>query len=208
MERRFWLFIYGLPNILGSTLALVGLGLFFAGAIKSYWLFIVAGLYAIGYLIGPRPRGLALKLEQAWDDADLRGKLSSLAALARRTLPEDAAKAVARIEQAILDILSHAETIDGQPFQLHIVRQTINSYLPAVLETYARLPTAFARIHPVRDGKTAQQLVGEQLALIETELKTILVDLSRNDAQALIVHGEFLKKKLESCATDFLRLAT
>lgn len=206
MTRRFWLFIYGLPNILGSTLALAGLGLYFGGAIKSYWLFIVCGLYAIGYLIAPRPRELAIKLEQAWDDAGLRAKLSELTALARRTLPEDAAKAVERINQAILDILTHSEAMNSQPFQLHIVRQAINSYLPAVLATYAKLPPAFAKIHPVKDGKTAQQLVGEQLALIETELKTILAGLSKNDAQALIVHGEFLKKKLESGATDFLGL--
>jgi hypothetical protein len=86
------------------------------------------------------------------------------------------------------------------------VRQTVNDYLPAVLQNYARLPPAFARIHPVRDGKTAQQLVDEQLGLIEKELNTILSDLSQNDAQALIVHGEFLKKKLESEAADFLSL--
>jgi hypothetical protein len=98
--------------------------------------------------------------------------------------------------------------MDGEPFQLQIVRQTVNDYLPTVLQTYARLPAAFARMHPVRDGKTAQQLVEEQLALIEQELSGILVGLSRNDAQALIVHGEFLKNKLDSGASDILSIAS
>jgi hypothetical protein len=200
--RRFWLFIYGLPNILGSSLALAGLALFFGGAIKNYWLFIVCGLYAIGYLIAPRPAHLALKLEQAWDDAELRSKIAEIVAHARHVLPQEVAKAVQQIEQAILDILAQKETVDGQPFQLHIVRQTVNDYLPSILENYVKLPTAFAKLHPIRNGKTAQQLISEQLALIETQLKTILVDLSANDAQALIVHGEFLKKKLETGATD------
>lgn len=207
MTRRFWLFIYGLPNILGSALALAGLTLFFAGAIKSYWLFIVLGLYAIGHLIAPRPQDVAVKLEKAWDETELRAKLAQLVALALRALPGNAARIVQRIEEAVLDILSHSKDIDGQPFQLHIVRQTVNAYLPTVLETYAKLPSAYARMHPVRDGKTAQQIVGEQLALIEAELKTILVDLASNDAQALVVHGEFLKRKLESSAADFLSLA-
>ena len=207
MMRRFWLYIYGLPNILGSSLALIGLALFFTGIIKSYWLFIVLGLYGIGYLAAPRPEELSLKLEQAWDEAELRAKLAELSMQARRALPEGAAKTVARIEQSILDILSQSDTIGGQPFQLQIVRQTVNDYLPTVLQTYAKLPKAFAHIHPVRDGKTAQQLVEDQLNLIETELKTILVDLSKNDAQALVVHGEFLKKKLESGTEDFLKLA-
>ncbi|NJM34894.1 MAG: hypothetical protein HC850_09530 [Rhodomicrobium sp.] len=201
--RRFWLYIYGLPNILGSALALAGLALFFIGIIKSYWLFIVAGLYGIGYLAAPRPVELSLKLEQAWNEAELRGKIADLARLARRILPDSDAKRVERIQQAILDILSHAKVMEGEPFQLQIVRQTVNDYLPTVLQTYARLPGAFARIHPVRNGKTAQQLVEEQLGLIETELNSILVGISQNDAQALIVHGEFLKKKLDSGANDF-----
>ena len=207
MMRRFWLYIYGMPNILGSALALIGLGLFFTGVIKSYWPFIVFGLYGIGYLAAPRPPDLELKLEQAWDEAELREKLSHLSALARRAFPDEAAKTVQRIEQAILEILAHSENIGGQPFQLQIVRQTVNDYLPAVIGNYAKLPPAFARIHPVRDGKTAQQLIDEQLGLIENELKTILVDLTKEDAQALIVHGEFLKKKLDSGAADFLALA-
>jgi hypothetical protein len=130
------------------------------------------------------------------------------ARLGRRILPESAAKRVERIQQAILDILSHAQSMDGEPFQLQIVRQTVNDYLPTVLQTYARLPAAFARMHPVRDGKTAQRLVEEQLALIEQELSGILVGLSKNDAQALIVHGEFLKKKLDSGASDILSIAS
>ena len=196
-----------MPNILGSSLALIGLALFFAGFVKSYWLFIVLGLYDIGYLIAPRPEELDLKLEQAWDEAELRGKLAELVAQARLTLPDEAFQTTQRIGQQILDILAHSESIGGQPFQLQIVRQTVNDYLPTVLQTYAKLPKAFARIHPVRNGKTAQQLVDEQLNLIENELKTILVDLSENDAQALVVHGEFLKKKLETGADDFLSLA-
>jgi len=208
MGRAIWLFIYGLPNILGASLALAGLALLFGGVIKSYWPLIVFGLYGVGYLVAPRPQGLTLGLEQAWDEAELRSKLSELSALAKRTLPENAAQAVKRIEQSVADILSQSEAIGGQPFQLQIVRQTVNSYLPTVLETYAKLPSAFARLHPVRDGKTAEQLLGEQLGLIEGELKTILVDLSKNDAQALIVHAEFLKKKLESGAKDFLSAAS
>lgn len=203
MVRRFWLYIYGLPNMIGSALALCGLALFFTGVIKSYWLFIVLGLYGIGYLAAPRPQDLGLKLDQAWDEAQLRDKLAQLMALAQSKLPRKGAATVKRIQQAILEILAQSENIGGQLFHLQIVRQTVNDYLPAVLTNYARLPSAFARIHPVRDGKTAEQLIDEQLGLIESELQKILVDVTRADAQALIVHGEFLKRKLDSGA-DFL----
>ncbi len=57
---------------------------------------------------------------------------------------------------------------------------------------------------PLCHEATKFDLIDEQLGLIEGELNKILVDLTQEDAQALIVHGEFLKKKLETSAADFL----
>lgn len=202
MGRRFWLFLYGSPNMLGSALALGGLSLLFTGTIKDYWTFIVPGLYGIGFLSAPRPQRTAVELGKAWDDAALRSRLSALVGRARRLLPPETAETAARIEEGVLAILAHTTDGDGNAYQLHIARQTVNSYLPEIIDGYARLPSLFAKLHPLRDGKTAQHLVSEQLGLIEQELRIILEDLSRNDAQALVVHGEFLKKKLAGGAGE------
>lgn len=39
MPRKLLLYLYGTPNIVGSLLGLIGLGLYFAGVIKSLWIF-------------------------------------------------------------------------------------------------------------------------------------------------------------------------
>lgn len=64
MKRRLLLFLYSTPHIVGSVLGLLGLGLFFAGIIKSYWYFIVAGLYVIGVLATPKSPTYELRLER------------------------------------------------------------------------------------------------------------------------------------------------
>ena len=43
------------------------------------------------------------------------------------------------------------------------VEQTIRGYLPNTLERYLRLPPVYARMHPVKDGKTAEVLLVEHL---------------------------------------------
>jgi hypothetical protein len=195
VRRKLSLFVYGLPNIVGSTLGLAGLALLFAGVIKSYWPFIVAGLYGVGYLAAPRPSGLQIDFAEALGVPELTRKLDKIAEAARKTLPQDAASIVDAIRASVLDILAQAAAPASDAYQLQVARQTVNSYLPQMLDSYARLPPAFARLHVVKDGKTAQQILKDQLVLLDRELKQIALELHRADTEALIVHGEFLKKK-------------
>jgi hypothetical protein len=193
--RKLWLFIYGLPNIAGATLGLAGLALLFLGVIKSYWPLIVTGLYGIGYLAAGRPSGLQIAPGEALGTAELTEKINKIAAAARKTVPDDIASLVDAIRVSVLDILAQAAASEADAYQLQVARQTVNSYLPDMLDTYARLPSAFAKLYVVKDGKTAQQILKDQLGLLDQELKQIAAELHRADMEALIVHGEFLKKK-------------
>ena len=64
-----------------------------------------------------------------------------------------------------------------------------------MLETYLKLPTAYARFHSIRNGKTPKDLLLEQLEILDAEMLNVVVDLHKNDTQALITHGRFLKDK-------------
>jgi len=59
MPRAFWIWFYSTGNLLGSALALIGLGLYFTGLIDRWWWLIVPGLYLSGLLLAP-PRSPAM----------------------------------------------------------------------------------------------------------------------------------------------------
>ena len=204
-NRRFYLFLYSPGNILGCMLGLLGLGLFFAGLIKLYWFAIVAGLYALGFLIAPANRRLDLKIDAEMDMADI---LEALERLAKTVRNKKAAKEIVAlvdsIKESIVEILPRLARQEGTPYNAHVIRQTALEYLPDMLETYLALPPAFARLHPLKDGKTATQIFIGQLQLLDAEMNKLAVDILKNDTEALIVHGNFLKEKFQSSDQDWL----
>ena len=195
IKRRLLLFLYSTPNIIGSALGLVGLVLYFTGIIKNYWLLIVAGLYAMGLLATPRSPAYALHLDNQFTREELRKALEDLVASARRRVPQDILTRLESITNSILEILPRIDDLSSGDYNVHVIRQTALEYLPKTLENYLNLPRAFARLHPIKSGKTATQLLAEQLDLLDREMREIVEDIHRNDTQRLLAHGRFLEEK-------------
>ncbi|CAL1240473.1 hypothetical protein [Candidatus Methylocalor cossyra] len=192
---RLFLFLYGRRNLVGTSLALLGLLLFFTGIIRHYWLFIVAGLYALGFLLTPAERRESLT-PQGLDVDRIEDALDHLVRAIRQRVPAEVLAKVEGIREAIIALLPELQRQDWeQGHQIHIIRETALSYLPDMLGSYLRLPAAFAQRHPIKDGKTARQLLNEQLDLLDGEIKRIAVDLHRRDLGALVAHGRFLREK-------------
>lgn len=195
MSRKLQLYLYSTPNIVGSLLGLMGLGLFFTGLIKHYWIFIVIGLYFVGYLVTPKSKAIDLQLNHEFDAETLRRSLEQLIAKIRRRVSPEVLAKVENIKESILAILPRLPEFENSAYEVHVIRQTALDYLPEMLSTYLKLPTAYARFHTVRDGKTPKELLLEQLNILDTEMQKVVVDLHKNDTQALITHGRFLKDK-------------
>ena len=66
---------------------------------------------------------------------------------------------------------------------------------PSCTQHYLNLPTAFANLHPLKEGKTATTLLLEQLELLATTMEDMVEDFHRNDAEQLLVHGRFLEER-------------
>jgi hypothetical protein len=47
----------------------------------------------------------------------------------------------------------------------------------------------------VGGGKTAHDVLQEQLGLLDSKMQEILVSVNENDTQALLANGRFLKEK-------------
>jgi hypothetical protein len=207
---RLLLFLYSTPNIVGSAFGVVGLGLFFGGIINDWWLAIVAGLYAVGWLATPRDRGLEIELREQAAHASLLEQIDDLMARSRRRLPREAFEKLQTI-RAILDSLmpklqglSDAGAVAME--QMITVVNAVTRDLPTTIANYVRLPEAFANLHHIEHGKTARQLLLEQLDVLQVQLSRIADSAFREDAEALILNGRYLREKFHS--TAFLRTAS
>jgi len=194
-NQKRWLYLYSTPNIVGSALGILGLILFFTGLIGQFWWLIVPGLYAIGVVVTPGSQQIDLALRHQLTIEELQVELEELVRKIRHRVPEEILQKVEQIKNSIVAILPYIVDVNSADHNIHVIRQTVLDYLPETLQNYIALPPAFANLHPVRGGKTARQLLLEQLDLLDKQMQEVAVDLAKNDTQKLLAHGRFLESK-------------
>ncbi len=206
MERSFklraLLYLYSNANIAGSALALLGPALLFAGLIAKGWLLITAGLYGVGWLLGRRPPELERYIEQTLSGEQILDQLDGLIAHAAPHLLPEMRQHLAAIRSSVAEVLPRLLERGAQGGELFTVRQTVLSYLPETLANYVRLPPAFRASHVLAEGKTARQLLSEQLVLLDEQLGQVVANVAGSDAQALLANGQFLQARFNQ--PDFL----
>lgn len=202
LKRRVLFFLYSTSNIVGSILGILGLLLMcpLGGIIKLTLLnlLIVPGLYFIGYLTvelffkNPTYH-LVIRNEATADE--IRHELETLMRTVRTRLSPDIVEKVERIRTSILEILPYIQDLSSADHNIFIIRQTALDYLPETIQNYLNLPPAFATMHSMKDGKTARQILLEQLDVLDQQMQEIAVDFHSNNTQSLLVHGRFLEEK-------------
>jgi hypothetical protein len=193
MQQRILKYLYSTKNIVGSLLALVGLVLFFVGVVGALWPVIVIGLYLMGVLVTP---GTAtIDLRSGFDPDDVRHALDHEVHAVSGRVPAEVLGKVQSIQQIILGILPRSGALPPGSPELFVVERTATDYLPTALESYLNLPRAYATLHPVQDGKTAKQVLMDQLALLESKMSEVADDVHRNDTDRLLANGRFLEER-------------
>lgn len=208
-KTRFWLFLYSRRNIVASSLALGGLGLYFFGVIDDWWPIIVAGLYFCGWFAVPTDKQADSLEHRELAQADLIEQLDDLIRRATKGLPKEALEKLSAIRSIVATLLPRmhemAEAGAGAVEQLFTITQAVTRDLPNTLSNYLRLPTAFAQLHTLDNGKTAKLLLIEQLDLLHGHLNQLAQSAHRHDIDALVVNGQFLKEKFH--AFEFIKPA-
>lgn len=192
-RRERLLYLYSTRNIVGSLLALVGLGLFFAGVIGWIWPLVVLALYLIGVLVVPKPR--AVDLHGDVDTADMRRELQAMLKRIRGRVPNDIQSKVAAIAATIEGLLPGLDQFPPGSQELFVLERTVEDYLPTALEAYLNLPRVYATVHPIQGGKTARQVLSDQLDLLQSQMDQVADALARNDTDKLLAHGRFLEER-------------
>ncbi|MFD1545835.1 hypothetical protein [Nonomuraea guangzhouensis] len=189
-------------NIVGSVLALLGLAAHFLGLAGAFWPVVVAALYGVGALLAP-PDRVRLTISHAEvETAGLRADLDALLRRIDRRFPADVHTAVDALAEVIRGVLGRAEQLASSPDQLHVVSQTIRSYLPASLEAYANLPRGYALTRRADRERSAHEELLAQLALLDTQLRRVSDAIHRGDEQALRDQGRFLRDRFGGSDLD------
>lgn len=194
--KNFWRFFYSTPNLIGLGLAVAGLLLYFLGVIDRWWYFIIPGLYLIGLFLIPNDKQFEIRYEREMSAAEVKHALEDLLRRVKGKVPEQAVQRLQNIKETVFSVLPQVQEGQGN-YDAFRMKQMALEYLPQTFENYINLPSAYANVHPVRDGKTAKQLLIDQLTMIDEEMHTLMADLVENDAQKMLVHERFLEKVFE-----------
>jgi hypothetical protein len=190
---KSWLFyLYSTANIIGSALALVGLVLFFISIIEDFWYLIVLGLYVVGYRLAPKQIDLQLDTQLAKEDKMKAAEKLINHAIEHLSAPAD--DALSRVWAILSDLLKRMDRFDPHDKVVHDIHQTATRHLPDLITPYLELPPAFARFHPLKEHKTARDLLIEQLNKLEETLNQTLHDALNQDIEKIRVQGAFLDK--------------
>lgn len=198
-------FLYSPRNIAGCCLAFAGLVLLFTGVIDTGWPLIVAGLYAVGVLAWPRKQVVEVEAPSVEVSVEtLAQQLERLINEASKRLPEPALTSLHSIQTSLADLLPRLRELEVSGAlsveSAFTVEETLRRYLPEMLTSYLKLPATFARTQPLKDKRTAAQVLVDQLQMLDESLKQIAHESFAGDVEALVNSGRFLERKLRAKA--------
>jgi hypothetical protein len=166
----------------------------FVGAVGRGWEWITLGLYLAGALFVPSPPRLPHQIADSLTPEQMLRALDKMIDASRSQLTSEMLAHLASIRSSAADVLPRLA--GGVTFgDLHTVRQTILNYLPETLARYVALPPAFRSSRPLKEGKTAKQLMTEQLGLLDEQLQQTVTSIAQGDAEALLANDLFLRQR-------------
>jgi hypothetical protein len=109
-------------------------------------------------------------------------------------LPEEQRAQVDRIRRKGVALLQRAEQFPTGSRNLHLVQRTLDTYLPATLNSYLAMPPGADEWVVAPDGRTGLQVLRDQLSLLEAKLDEVNNDLWQADVQRLLANERFLEE--------------
>ena len=114
----------------------------------------------------------------------------------RGLVPESDVASLLRIRHSAgLALPTTDGPLDLTNHETWLVRQICIDYLPGALEHFIALPSDLAS-EPVLDGRSARDVLDEQLALIESRLDEMAAHTYRREANGLLTHARFVADSL------------
>ena len=196
--QAIYRYLYSASNILGLAAALGVTLAFLAGVFSHFWgVFAVAGYASaalLAYAFKQEPKHIA-------DGLPTSEALAQLRQYFMPKLPTNARKILGDILNRVDALMPRLKEMEEQgqidaPSRA-MLKQTVTRLLPDAIETYLRLPTAYANMNKLHNGKTAREVLEEQLVMLNEHVVSLEDNLLSADVNSLLANGQFLQEKLQ-----------
>lgn len=197
--------MFKFKNLLLSNKNIVGLGLSsiviilgFIGILKSLILPLAILFYIFGYLITPKEVNLESTVEL--DNKNYLDILSNLNITLNNSkkLPNEAREIIERIYSQTSELIEYQkkkQLLFNTNEDGFVLESILDSYIPKIINQYNLIPASYANNEKASNGKTAKEMIIEQLLILEEKIKEISNNIYANDISAIKINGNFLKKK-------------
>lgn len=192
-DGRVAQWLYSNKNMAGCVLALGAPVLAVTGLVAPpLALVLLPVLYAAGALAAPGRR--SVDLVSGLDPNDVARSLKTIKKKISGKVNQAISMRVDRI-CAVTDHVLRANELNASSDEMHVLVRMATDYLPATLEPYLALPRMYAEHKVVSDGKTAAQILCDQLDVMSERMEAISDAVARADADRLLANGRFLAEK-------------
>jgi hypothetical protein len=182
-------------NLAGSSLAVVGAGLALVDPVGPAGMLLVVGFYALGALAFPTNPAVG---RYGWDPKDLLKALADEICAVSSRVPPAVIERIQRIELTIRsEILPGIDRLPPGSLELYLIERTARDYLPAAVDAYLRLPADYVSAQPASRGRSALQVLVEELDLLDDEMRRIAELVHRTDMDRLLAHRRFLVDRFD-----------
>lgn len=187
---RLGAYLTGRKNLAGSTMALLGAALALADPVGPAGIVLVVGFYLAGALAMPSNRAIS---RYGWDPLDIASALTNEIAAVSGRVPPLVIERIQQIELTIRsEILPGIDHLPPGSLELYLIERTARDYLPAAVDAYLRLPGEYVSSQPGSRGRTALDVLLEELGLLDAEMRRIAELVHRTDMDRLLAHRRFL----------------
>jgi hypothetical protein len=205
VAQRVLRFLSSRKNIGATILALGGAALFLFGITGgSLGLAAIPALYALGYFLVRPEQGIRLTFFDERDAQQIRQGLNDLTYSLRFRVSNDVMAAVEGLSRSILLTMPPTGSTGMSAIDptVMLIRQTALHYLPKSLDDYLAIPRMYAERVPIQDGKTARDVLIEQLNLMNQKMQETAQAMYKYDADRLLSNARFLQERFARSAFD------
>jgi uncharacterized RDD family membrane protein YckC len=141
----------------------------------------------------------------AWGPAQIQRALDGAYLMGQGRLPPEVHAKVADIRLKVMLLMPRIGSFPAGSEDVFRLQRIAVDYLPASMEAYLALPHGYATTCVLRGGKTALQVLSDQLDQLRWKMDEIGDAVRQRDTDRLLAHGRFLDESLGREANE-LRL--